>query len=75
MLSFQVRNIINSVGSIGESCVFVPRMPNVNTTSTRIVALNPEEYFLVHLFQARQKYTTRLTSLRINTMKKVQKKR
>jgi len=57
MLSFHVCNIISSVDSIGESRVFVPRMPNVNSTSTKNVALNPEECFLACLLQASQKYT------------------
>ena len=64
MLSFHVCNIISSVDSIGESRVFVTRMPDVNRTSTRNVALNPEECFLVHLLQARQKYTNTSYSIK-----------
>ena len=59
-----MRNIISSVDSIGESRVFVPRMPNVNSTSTKNVALNPEEFFLAHLLAARQKYTNTSYSIK-----------
>jgi len=53
MLSIHTCNIISSVDSIGESRVFVPRMPNVNSTSAK----NPEECFLACLLPASQKYT------------------
>ena len=64
ILSFCMCNIISSVDSIGESRIFVPRMPNVKSTSRKNVALNPEECFLACLLPASQKYTNTSYSIK-----------